>query len=84
MSWANLQASLLEFGGYSVTVSVFNPQSRAETARVCAVVAVSGDGPQTLTSASFTLKPRETRSLSLTASGPIESVTDGPRPIDAA
>lgn len=82
MSYSDLEASLVGTNGNLASVSVHNPQSNAETARVQLTVAFSGGGSQTLTSSNFTLQAGGTKNVQLAASGTIGSITDGPTPIE--
>ena len=82
VSYSDLEANLVGTNGNLATVSVHNPQSHAETARVQLEVSLSGGGSQTLTSSNFTLQAGGIKSVQLAASGPIGSITDGPTPIE--
>jgi hypothetical protein len=82
MSYSDLQASLVGTSGSTVTVSVHNPQSQGESARVTISVSLSGGGTQTLTSPNFAIAAGATKQLHLSAAGPIASITDGPTPIE--
>jgi hypothetical protein len=81
MAYSDLKVSLAGTNGTAVTISVYNPEGNDETARVQVVVQLAAGGQETLTSLPFTIAAGATRSLTLIASGPIGSISDGPDPI---
>lgn len=84
MAWSDIRVSLVGFSGSTVTLAAANPQSRPETARVGVTVILSDGSSSALRSATLTLAPGETRTVDLTASSSISSVSDSPEPFPPA
>ncbi len=83
-SYNDLQVSLSGTSGSTVTVSVNNPTSGAETARVQVTVLLDNGLPETLISHNFTVGGGATLSVVLSASRTVSSVIDDPFPIPSS
>jgi len=81
MAWSDIVITVTGTNGDTVTLSASNPTGQSETARASVTVSLDSGGTETLVSPNFTLAAGATRTISLRASAPIGSISDGPDPM---
>jgi len=78
----DLQVTDVSVSGAQISVTLHNPASVDETARVQVTVSEVGGGVETLQSASTTFAAGTTQAVTLTASHAIVGITEYPEPIN--
>jgi len=82
MAWSDVELTLVGSSGNTVTVSARNPQQHSETFRIRVTATLTAGGSETLTSNDITLQAGQTAACDLHASSEIDTITDGPDPIE--
>ncbi len=82
-SYADLQCSVVSWSSSGVIVSVHNPNTNSESAKVQLTVQLNGSNPLQLRSSSFSVSGGDTINVQLgpPPGGTITGVSDDPQPI---
>lgn len=81
--WAafDVEVTSVDVSGTQINVTLHNPTSTEETARVQVTVSEVGGGVETLQSATSTIAAGATQTVTLTASQAVVGITDDPQPL---